>query len=331
MGRYTSDDNTVILKHESGTYAIASGNGYWIGLIEENSINDNESYSKYRYVGTGSRTAVTWEQGNNMVDGTLTYRVQDWRLPFWCIGSTFDTSGTNCTHTATEILTGGNQSPFTSGPLNPPISFTLEDAKKTYGTNDNFIRTVVGCIPNSCTINMNQGERITCELSYIGQSSNFSSGTATSVTALSGLSYQWGGVSITVAGSQLKTVKSATFEINNNIEPAFYLNGSRVTDVPIPGNKDYTLSITMDGYSADMRLLYNALYKGSNSFNTTINLSEDNTTTGSLHATFILSGCRVISADVPSTSEGVNEATFEIGAQNCSAQSWDRILKYNPW
>jgi len=333
MGRYTSDDNIVTLYHESGTYGTSSGNGVWIGQISEHNLTDDEGYARNRYLGTGSRTSVAYEQGLNTVEGTLTFRVQDWKVPFYAIGSVCDTSGTNCVHTATEILTGGRQSAFTSGPFNPPFSFTIEDSKQTYGTRANFNRTINGAVPNTVTITMSQGERISAECGYVAQAATYSSGTpaGASVTAMSGDTFQWGNVTVSLGGTTYKAIKEVTFEINNNIEGAFYLNGSRISDVPTVGNKDYTLTLTLDAYHTEMQQLYKNYYKSGQTFNAEIDLEASSTSIGSKHVEFYLSGCRVISADIPSPSEGVNEATFEIAAQNVNATAWDRTLKYNPW
>jgi hypothetical protein len=334
MARYTSDDNKVIAVHESGTWGTLSGNAVWIGQVASNSLTDNLNYQTNRYMGTGSRTFVSWEQGNSTAEGTLTYRIQDWRFPFWAIGSTYDVSGTNSLHTATEILAGARQSAFTSGTFNPPLSFTLEDSKAGYGTGDNFVRKIYGAVPNVCTITINNGEMVTNEMTYIGQGVTFTSGTPTTApSALSTRPYYYSDASFVVGGSTLQSVKSATFEINNNVDGPFYLNGSQVISVPIQGVKDYILTLTLDMYSPDSRLLYNELYKGNATFNATLDLNGDNKTgiTGSYHAIFAMSGCKVISADIPTPSEGVNEATFEIRAQNVSATAYDRVPKYNPW
>lgn len=334
MSRYIADMNKVALLHESGTYASTSGNGVWIGEVTENSITDDEGLLENRYLGTATRSYDSFAQGPRNVTGTLSYNAQNFRLPFFTIGSTVDgTSGPSVLHTATEINTSGRQSPFTSGPLNPPMSFTLEDSKQATGTGRNFVRTIKGTIPNMATITAAQGEKVKVDIDYIGQTLIASSGTTTTITQDTIKPYLWSSATLTMAGSTISTAKEITLEINNNTEGPHYLNGSRDISVPFQGNREITLNVTMDLSSIEADMLYNQYYKGGSSFNSTLDFNQD-VTAGSQHAIFTLSGCIITSFENPSTMEGLTESTIEIRPKDISAVEYTSTAsttKFNPY
>lgn len=339
MARYISDQNKVVLIQESGTYAVTSGNGVWIGEVTESSMDDVEGKIEDRYLGTATRNFNDFVAGPRDVTGTITYNTQDFRIPLWAIGSVVDSTAAGIDkHIVTENATNVIQNPFTSGAnrLNNPMSFTIEDSKQSIGTGRNFIRTVKGCVPNIVTITATQGEKVSTEVQYIGQTLSFSSGTTTSVTETLGSNirpYLWSDASIKVAGSTLSTVKEVTFEINNNIEAPHYINGSRDISVPIPMNKEYRLGLTLDLDGTDAAMLYNTLYKNNASFNAILDFNADGqvATAGSAHAIFTMSGCIITAMDNPSLNEGTNESTVEIRPKSVNGSVWDQLGKYNPY
>ena len=320
--------------HESGTYGSSTGTGVWIGEVTDSSIDDSEGKLTNNFLGTDSRSFGAIDQGPRDVTGTLTYNAQNFRLPFWAIGSNVDAaSGASVLHNTSQIDSDVRQSAFTSGTLNPPISFTVEDSKQSTGTGRNFVRTVNGAVPNTTTINVVQGEKVTVDLDYIGQTLTASSGTTTAVTQDSIKPYLWSSASLTVAGSVLSTVKETSLEVNQNIEPPHYLDGSRDISVPFPKAREYTLSVSLDLDGTEADFLYNDLFKSNTSFNTVLDLNQDSTT-GSQHAIFTLSGCKVMSFENPSTNEGLTESTIEIKPQNVTAQEWTSTastVKFNPY
>ena len=88
MTRYQSDQNKVVLVHESGTYGVTSGAaniGIWVGQVTDHSIEDSEGLIVDRYLGNLSRSYGTITQGPQDVTGTLTMHPQDMRLLFWAI------------------------------------------------------------------------------------------------------------------------------------------------------------------------------------------------------------------------------------------------------
>ena len=290
------------------------------------SIDDSENKLVNRYLGTNSRNFGEINQGPNDITGTLTIHPQDMRFLFWAIGSGADGSaGSAVSHLAVEDSTSSWQSPFTSGTdrLQAPISFTLEDSKQSPGTGNNFIRTVNGCVVNSVTLNATQGEKVSLDVDWIGQNLTHSSGATTSITEELNRPYLWSDCSLTVSGNTLQTAKDISFEVNNNVEAPHYLNGSRLIAAPFPGNKDYTLSVTADLSAPLADVLYTDLFKGNGTFNTTLDLDAD-VTAGSQHTIIAMSGCKIMSMDVPSTTEGVSEFTMEIKPESVIGSAFDR-------
>lgn len=333
MSRFNSDQNKVVLLHESGTYASTSGNGYWIGQVTENSIDDAENKIEERFLGTATRSYNAMDLGPRDVTGTLSYHPQDMRLVFWAIGSVNEAGTANhYVHYANQVGTGVWQNPFCSGTgqQNPPISFTIEDSQTAPGTGRNFIRTIVGCTPNTITLTASQGEKVTVECEYLGKSLTHTSGNSTNVTEITNPVYLWNHSTLTLAGSSISTAKELSLEINNNIEGQHYVNGSRDISFPKLGNKDYTLSVTADLDSDMADALYTGLYKSNGIFNAVWDMNADNST-GSAHVVLFMSGCRITTMEAPSTNEGTTELSMEIRPQSVIGSACDRVQYYNVW
>ena len=333
MARYISDQNKVVLLHESGTYANTSGNGFWVGEVTDSTIDDSENKLTNFYLGTQSRSYGSIEQGPRDVTGTLTINAQNFRLPFWAIGSVVDaSSGTNVLHDASQTNTSSRQSAYTSGPLNPSVSFTMEDSKQAPGTGRNFVRTIVGATPNVTTVTATQGEKVKIEADVVAQTLTYSSGATTSVTADTIKPYLWDSTTLTLGGSSIPTAKEISLEINQNLEAPHYLNGSRDISVPFPQNRDYVLNVTLDLNSNEADFLYNDFYKSNETFNAVLDFNQDNT--GSQHTTFTMSGCKIMTFQNPSTSEGLTESTIEIKPKDVTAKEWTSTAStvlFNPW
>ncbi len=331
MARFISDQNKIVGIFESGTYGTAmTGSGFfWLGQVTENTIDDAENVLENRFLGALNRSVNKIDQGPRDVTGTVVYNAQDMRVVAMAIGSIFSVSGTVAQHTATEINTDVQQSPFASGTnqLNAPISFSLEDSKQSPGTGRNFIRTINGVVPNATTVTATQGEKISVSMDYIGQTVLFSSGTTTSITESTQRPYLWSDCALDILSdtgnrSGLNTVKEISLEINQNREGPHYLNGSRDIATPFNGNRDYVLSLTMDLDGDDADMLYNEFYKGGSQFNVEFDLDGDVTSVGSQHAEFHMSGCWIRSMENPSTMEGTTESTIDIGVGSMNMLEW---------
>ena len=342
MARFIGDQNKIVGIHESGTYASTggmAGSTFWIGQVTDHSIDDAENYISDRYMGTGKRTFDTIEQGPDDATGTLSYHPHDMRLLFYAIGSIVEVSGataSTCTHAVSEVNSDVWQSPFTSGTdTHPaPMSFTLEDSKQSPGTGRNFIRTPKGCVINTATLTLSQGEKATMDIDYVAEKVYPSSGTTTTLvnSGTQALTpYMWNDTLLTLAGSVMDTAKDISLEVNTNANAPHYINGSRTVGVPYGRNKDYTLNVTMDLDGQDAMWLYEEYYKGGSTFNGTLDMNADITAVGSKHTTLIMSGCQITSMDNPSSADAdTTETTIEIRPETMAGSVWDRTALYNP-
>ena len=329
MARFLGDQAFISWKFESGTYGSADATAQWPGQVTEHSIDENTNVTALRYAGGGTRNVEQFLDGPIDYTGTLTCRPNDWKFFVLALGSNIDAgSPSPYTHTISE-LESNNSSPFISGTLNPFTSFQIEDCHRAPGTGLNFVRTLQGCVVNSLSISASQGEPITAELNYIAQDIIYSSGAPTAVTDPATRPFQWRDVKLHIpSGTVYDAITEFSLELNNNLEPPHYLNGSRVISVPIPQNRDYTLSVTLHSTSERVGTLYNEYFIGGSTFNAML---EVNASTGSRDAFFIMSGCKVIDMESPTTTEGVLSQTLTIQPQNVVVKVNDLIQLYSPF
>ena len=331
MARYLGDQNKVIGIHESGTYAtVMAGSSFWMGQVQSHTIDENENKNEVRYFGTGSRTFADFELGQRDVTGTIKANAQDIRLLAYAIGSvTVGSAAAAYTNTITSIGTDVRQSAFVSGAFNPAFSFGIEDSKLAVGTGRNFIRTIKGCIVNTATLTVANGEKATIDADYIGQTAYYTSGASTAVTRDSRPAYLYSDATLTMFGSVIQTLKEVTIEVSNNLVGPHYLNGSRDISVPFLGTQDVTMTVSMDMESETIKPLYDQYYKAGSTFNATLDLNKTSAT-GSMHAIIILSGCYITSCPIPSELEGTTESSIEIRPQYISAVEYTDH-SFNPW
>lgn len=327
--RYVADQNCVKFLYESGTYANTSGAGQWIGLVSSHEITDSENVNSIRYVCGGNRNVDIFVDGARDVEGTITYNPQDFKFLAFALGSNVDAgSPSPYTHTISEV-NSNNGNAFTSGTLNPFISFTMEDAQ-VQADGENFVRTVKGCMVNSFELSASEGEIVECNVNYIGQTNTFSSGNATAVTAATLRPFLWQDVQVSLpSGTAIDEIKSIGITINNNIERRHYLNGSRDTAVPIPLNRDYEVSLTLDGTSERTKTLYDQYFRGGSNFNMMVSVVDSSAGAGSRDAYMVFSGCRITEMSAPTPNEGVDEQTITIMPKSCSAVINDTTQLYN--
>ena len=331
MARFLGDQNKVVGVHESGLYAsrygaAGAGSVFWVGQVTSHSFDDDEGFIESRFMGTTTRNFDRFDEGPTNFTGTLEYAPQDMRLVLYSIGSIASTSGIQSHHRATEIDSDVRQSAFTSGTLNPPLSFTLEDSKQSPGTGRNFVRTIQGIVPNTTTLSLTENEKTTVSIDYMAQILDSGSGATTAVTEITTRPYLWSDTQLSFGrganlGSTLQTVKAIELVINQNRTGPHYLTGSREMSVPFNGNRDYNLSVTMDLDGTEADLLYNTFFRAGSEFHATLDLNGD-TTVGSKHAIFIMSGCRIITMDNPSENEGLTETTIEVRPKTLFAEEY---------
>ncbi len=337
MTRYVSDQNKLVVFSESGTYGV-SGIARWPGEVTDVSIDDNENRIEDRFLGNLSRSYGNLVQGPVDETGTITLNPQDMYFMAHTIGSVDESNaaGTNSV-VVSEINSDLIQNPFVSGTTKStslPFSFSMEDSKQAPGAGRNSVRLIKGCVINTVTLNLTQGEKASIDLDWMAQSLKYTSGGTTAITASSVVPYLWNDTTLTMFGSSIDTAKDISFEVNNNITAPHYINGSRVVAEPFMGNRDYTLNVTTDLDSSLAQVLYEKYHQGGSEFIVSLDLNADVVATGSKHATFVMSGCKITSMERPSTIEGVNEQTLEIRPKNVSATIYEDATltgSYNPF
>lgn len=324
MARYLHNLNVVIGLHESGTYAGSIGaNTFWIGQVQSHTSDSSEGLIEERFLGQADRNFGLMVQGPRDVTGTLTYHPSDMRLVFWSIGSTNSTSGTTTQGMAVrEIEPNERLSPYTSGALNPPISFAIEDTKVSAGTGQKFKKIIRGIVPNTTTLRASQGEKVEVTVDYLANVLNFGSSTNTAFVEVTRTPYLWNHASLTLGGSSVDTAKEVEFIIDNSRTLPHYLNGSRDGSIPFDGNRNYTVNLTLDLDGVYSKRLYSEYFQGGSSFNITFDLNADNTA-GSQHTIFYMSGCRITEMESDSELEGVAESTITIRPQTVTGSEFN--------
>ena len=327
MAIHAADQNRVVMVHESGTYAVANGAGVWPGLMQSHDIDENENVAALRYASTASRNVGRFQEGVRDYGGTFRYFLQDWRFLGFAMGSIVDGgSPTPYTHTLREVNTD-YVNPFQSGNILP--SFQLEDVR-LFATGQNNIRTLQGCQVNMWNMTWRQGEPVSAEMAYVAQNIVYSSGAATAVTEDTGSVFQSQNVRIDIpSGTNFPEIKEFTFSINNNLDTdTHYLNGSRVRAAPIPGPRDYEITMRMNAEESRTRTLWLQYFQGGSSFNMT---AFANISTGSTDAFITWSGCRITDMEMPTRNEGTAEATVTIKPQAMVVAVNDLIFRYAPF
>ena len=327
--KYLGDAGQLGLKYESGTYAFASGTENWIGQVQDDKLEEEENITDIRYLGIGTRNVDSFRRAAREIKGTFSYYPQDWKMLGYALGSVVDAGSPSPYTHALEEMNSNTQWAYTSGPDNPFASFTLVSTKEAPGTGNNFVRTVQGAMVDSFKIKASQNDVIECEVGYVAKDVAYSSGAKVSIVKATTEPFVYSDVLLSMpSGTTITELKEVEFSIKNNIEVPFYLNGSRVTTTPMPTNRDYELSCTIDMTDTNCDAFYNQYYLGGSEFNTTLMVSRS---AGSRDCIISLSGCRVKKMEIPDPSEGVTEVSLTVQPKTCSALVNDAVYKYNLW
>ena len=318
---YVGDQNQVSWRYESGTFASPSGANQWFGLVQTHTLDEEEGRITIRNVGGGDRNVDSHIDGPRTYAGELSIFPQNWKMLKFALGANSDNgSPSPFTHNISEVDTDnidqdtGEQFP----------SFTVND-EHIFVTGSNFKRQINGCMVDSFTLESTEGEPLTSTVGYSAQSVTFSSGAAEVVTAETIRPHLWADSEWTVDGTALDTIKSWTVTLNNNLDVPNYSNGSRETDVPIPTNRDYEISITRNADSEDTKTFYESRFLGGSEFNMQL---TSTVSTGSLQLTWTFSGCKLMDMESPTPNEGVNEQTFTIAPKTSSALVDDTLDQF---
>lgn len=324
-----ADQNAVVYKVESGTYATASGNGHWLGLVTEHSATDNENVMLVRYAGTNSRNVSQEINGAKDYEGAITMHPQDMRMIAYTLGSVIDSgSPSPYAHSILELNSGSAWGFVTNS--NFP-SFTIVDSAKGKADGEHQVRTYGGCKINSLTWTSAQGEADVVELNWIGQSLTIGSKTSDIPTITdedTSRPFIWSDSKFHLpSGTVVNECTNVAVTINNNLERRHYVNGSKVIQDLVALNRDYTINLTIDSNTTHGMTLYNNFQNGT-AFNCMI---ERVISTGSEQGFMVFSGCKITEFESPLPAEGINEYTVTITPQSCNVNVDDLIEKFNPW
>lgn len=329
MGRYVGDLNHHAIIHESGTYGSVSGAGVWPGLVTGVDHGENTNVKEVRYTGTASRNVSTFVVTAKDYAPVITYHPQDWKILGYALGSIVDSGSPYPYAHALEETNNDDGNAFTSGTVNPPMSFTLECAKQFNPTGLNHVKTYKGCVVDTYTINSDEGGVLECEASLIAKEVLYSSGAVTTVTQDTAPIYIHGKTKwFLPSGTLLNNIRSWSYILSNNLNAPHYGNGSYEIDAPIPENRNHELSIKVDADSSNAKTLYTTYYQTGSTFNM---LGIASMITGSQEIILSCSGCCLTDMPDPDQSEGINQWDLKIKPQTVSAIVNDHIFKYNPW
>lgn len=332
MARYGADQNNIGFKYESGTYASATGTTLqWLGLVETHDIQANPNINYMRYANTSSRNVAKSVKGPLDFVGTITMAPQDWKSLFFAMGSCAD-GGSPSPYTHTLVAVNSNDTnAYTSGALNPFISFTLEDAKVTVGTGANDVKTIVGCVIDSWKYSWSEGNPSKIEIGYIAQNINFSSGAATAVTDPATDPFMWNNTQFHLpSGTVYDTVTAGDFGLVNTFRAPHYSNGSRVIAAPRAQERGLEINVTVEKDSRFAKALWDQYFIGGSEFNCLIAVSDFGAP-GSRDLIATFSGCTISNMDDPTINEGTNQNKVTIVPRTITGLVNDTIQFYNPY
>src|SRR3990167_7316264 len=291
MAIFSQDQSQVSWQYETGTYATPTGTSQWPGHVQSHNPSEDTGVNKkvIRYIGAGDRSPSPY------------------------------------THTISEANSDNSNGEIAQQVL---PSFSVEDAQRVLiaGSGLNLIRTYKGCIVDSFSMNMAEGEPISVEVGYTAKTVDFSSGTIATVTAATTSPFLWEHTLINLAGTKLNTVKSSTFSIKNNLDAPHYVDNTINISTPIPKARDYEMTLNLNADSSRTNEIYNQYFIGGSTFNVDIFSAVGSATNDILIA---MSGCKLTGFSDTSATEGVVEHVLTIIPKNVSVIVDDAIQFYN--
>lgn len=328
MTRYNVGDQWQLsFFYESGTYGTTSGARQWIGYVQTHDPDEDSGKNKtaVRYAGQASRNVATFLDKGEEYTGTFTYYPQDWKMLYFAMGSVLDGgSPSPYSHVISEV-NSTNADPFNGG-IFP--SFGLEDVN-VIATGSNFIRTYKGVVVDSYEIGITQGEPISCSVDYIAQSCTFSSGAKTAVTAATTEVFEWNDAKVQIpSGTTLTELKNATIRISNNMDAQNYIDNTRTIAQPIPRNREYDISMTVNANETWTKKLYDQYFLGGSKFNLFLPVIAS---TGSQQIDITFSGCYITNMTTPSRLSDVQELDITITPTSGTATVSDTVELYTAW
>lgn len=324
---FVADNNQVIFLWESGTYNTASGAGNWIGLVQEHTVSEDQGVIPVRYAGNSSRNVGQFVDGPTTFGGTFTYYPQEWQMLVFALGKNSDAgSPSPYTHTITEV--DSENVDKHNGQILP--SFQIEDGHQDWigASGVNFIRTTKGCMVDSLTLTATEGEPVSVEVNYVAQSISYTSGAVTSVSADTSSPFMWSQFRAFIpSGTLISAVKEMNITLNNNLEVPNYVDNSRNIGVPIPTQRDYEVTLTVNAEPGSItKQIYDQYWVGGSTFNM---LVFGIASTGSRQLSWVFSGCKLVGFEGGTPNEGVNEQSWTIQPQTSSVAVDSTTQYYN--
>lgn len=326
MVHFVGDQTQVSCQYESGTYATASGASFWPGMVQSNELSESEGNIPVRYAGGADRNVDQFVKGPTEFGGTMEFFPQDFRMFKFALGMNADAgSPSPFTHTYTEA-NSDDVIVETSGATTLP-TFTLEDAEKFQISGLNLVRTAAGCMLNSYSLTASEGEPITCSAEYSAKTITYSSGVSATVTALTTRPFMWSDTKLQIpSGTTVTNLKEFVFTVSNNLELPNYVDNTRNIGVPIPTNRDYEVSLTLNADSSNTKTLYDSYFRAGSTFNMIATLEAS---AGSRVLNVTMSGCRLHPMSAPTPNEGVIEHSVTILPQAVTAIEDSLVQYYN--
>ena len=331
MARFlVGDQQTVTFRYESGAYGTPTGANNWLGLVTNNVIDENMNVTPIRYAGTNSRLTQQFLDGQQDYNGTLTYYPQNFRMLKFVLGSAVD--GGSPSPYQHNYLPNSNNASCPEIPNMPLASFTIQDDQGVGVAGSNFVRTLNGCVVNTWSLNIAQGEPVTCEVGYIGQTMTYSSGAAPNISgADTTRPYMYSDMLLRVpSGTALNEVKNLSLSVTNTLVADHYDDANRTIGQPIPTNLDIELTATINATAEQTKSLYDQYFLGGSVVNVLLGLTQS---AGSKELIVTMSGCKLVDMNAPSPSEGVHEQTltFQIGSISGQENNSDQFHNFGSY
>lgn len=324
MANFANDQSQVGLFYESGTYATTSGALHWMGMVQEHTIDENQGVINVRYAGTTTRNVSQFVDGPTEYTGRLSFFPQDWRILKFVLGSCVD-GGSPSPYQHNYEETNNNARVLEIAGQSLP-TFGIEDGQATV-TGSNLIRTVKGAMVNSATFTWAQSEPARVELDYNAQSVTYGSGAKTAITALTNAPFMWQHTQVHLpSGTKLNFIKNVSVRVANNLDLNHYVDNTRNIGLPIPQNRDYEVTLTLNGDDAVTKQLYDQYFLGGSQFNM---LLDSNLSTGSRQLLWAFSGCKLVDFSSPTRNEGVVEHSLTIIPTSGTVIEHDVNRQYN--
>lgn len=318
---FLPDQSQVHFLNESGTYASAVGSAKWVGMVQSHEADENVGVIQARYLGTGTRNVDQFIDGPKSFNGTFTYFPQEWTFAYFALGKVTDGgSPSPFLHTVTEA--NGDNSDPTNKEVMP--SFQLVDHQGIAVAGSNLNRTFKGCMVNSMSVSVPQGEPVSVEVSYVAQDVSIGSAAKASVTARTDRPFLYEDVNVHLpSGTTLGNVKEFNLNINNNLIVNHFVDGGRTIGVPQPGDREYQVELTLNALNGGNTLTpYMTRFISGTEFNMLIDMTAS---TGSRDCLITCSGCKLLDMSAPTSLGDVHEQTLTIAPSSVSILSTDDI------